>query len=429
MAGATHKTTVGDGTNATSYATASFSSTNGDWLLAFVSFAPVTGPGVLPTLSSTHGTWELVGWITTSVPTSSLRLCLFICQANGNTGTATIDFSGNTQIRCLWSITEFSGLASTYPVVQVAHTTVTSQTPSLAFPAAAENAANIIVGGINAGNVTIGEGSGLTELGETGIIESGSNLQSEWKNGTASSMDWSNSASSACLLYIVELRTAAPSLLALRSKTTSGSGTNATSYATASITSTSGKHLIAMVGNIPTSGTAAQPTLSSAHGTWINRGTYLYSTTDRHTLFTCLANGSSGAVTIDFGAQTQNRCLWSILETDRLAPDGPVVQLVGNTQLFTAAPSVALSAFENAKNGVLATSWSNADNLCMSESGFALGGDSAFVEAATLRSFWKHHNDTTASFTLSASTGCHTIGVELRHVDLNPGAGLLIVSD
>ncbi len=98
-------------------------------------------------------------------------------------------------------------------------------------------------------------------------------------------------------------------------KVTNGSATDATSYATASITPAANALIVAWIGNQVASGTANIPTLSGNGLTWVQQKTVLSGTARRLTMFTARgASPSAGAVTIDMAGQTQMGAEWAIIE-------------------------------------------------------------------------------------------------------------------
>ncbi|MEK7180385.1 MAG: hypothetical protein AAB706_02830, partial [Patescibacteria group bacterium] len=142
-----------------------------------------------------------------------------------------------------------------------------------------------------------------------------------------------------------------------------GETTDATSFATASISPTANRLVLAWVSNLRFGeGTAAAPTLTGAGMTWVQVATVSHTQNPEYrvTLFRALnAAPGSGAVTISFGAETQNTCHWSIeewsgVDTSGTDGSGAIVQS-GTAQSASAASlTVTLAAFGSATNAVAA---------------------------------------------------------------------------
>jgi hypothetical protein len=95
------------------------------------------------------------------------------------------------------------------------------------------------------------------------------------------------------------------------------STTDATSIATASISPTGDNLILAAVSSTTASGYPNVPTASGNGLTWVrvNRNPGIYGTNKRLTLFRAMgASPSSGAITFDFGGQTQTDFAWSVVE-------------------------------------------------------------------------------------------------------------------
>src|SRR5687768_12328361 len=90
------------------------------------------------------------------------------------------------------------------------------------------------------------------------------------------------------------------------------SGTDAASYTTASLTPTANRLiLLTVVSSFGTSGTNQpnNPTVTGCGLTWVNIGFNWHSGRNKISLFRAMGSApSSGALTIDFGGQTQSAC-------------------------------------------------------------------------------------------------------------------------
>lgn len=201
-------------------------------------------------------------------------------------------------------------------------------------------------------------------------------------------------------------------------KTTNKSDSGASSYSTASITPTANKLLLAAVYSGYAAGTPNQPTLTSSGLTWVAVGTVVVGV-NRITLFRALAaSPSAGAVTIDFGGQTQDRCYWSISEFDGTDVggtngSGAIVQYASNYNDLTANTTlvVTLSAFGSANNATYG--FFRAGNIQTAGTGFSLQGSADGTTHCA--SEFRADNDTSVDETWSSSTvTCVGIACEIK---------------
>jgi hypothetical protein len=123
------------------------------------------------------------------------------------------------------------------------------------------------------------------------------------------------------------------------------SNTDATSYATASVTPTNGRVAFAAIATYLSTGTPAIPTASGNGQTWIQLATVTVGSNLRLTVYyAVVASATAGAVTFDFGAETQTAAAWSYLEISLIDNAAPVVQSKTNTATGSSAISVTLDA-------------------------------------------------------------------------------------
>ena len=148
--------------------------------------------------------------------------------------------------------------------------------------------------------------------------------------------------------------------------TEGSSESDSSSYATASISPTADNLVLAFVNQV--TGIAASgsnvPTCSGAGMTWVEVATQSYDSENpdrgRVTMFRALdASPGSGALTFDFGGETQARASWGIIEfsnVDTGGADGAdaIVQVVQDEKLPGASdadtPFLTLAAFEDFAN-------------------------------------------------------------------------------
>jgi hypothetical protein len=200
--------------------------------------------------------------------------------------------------------------------------------------------------------------------------------------------------------------------------TESGDETDLSSYATASVSPSAGRLVVASCANTQNSDNAVQPTISGNGQTWTTLGSVLFATGNRRriTLFAAfIASPSAGAITFDFGGTTQQRLIWSVTEFSGVGGTNvatAVLQTVTNTG--TTPLTVTLAAFNNANNGAFGCFSAN-DTVTSPTSTPGTGWtelsdrNNAGVSPINLSTQWRVDNDTTcdASFTgtISASAG------------------------
>lgn len=211
---------------------------------------------------------------------------------------------------------------------------------------------------------------------------------------------------------------------------TSGSGTNATSFETASISPAASRLILLSIRNIEAAAaTADEPAASGAGLTFTKVRTKTGTDPRRRiTVMRALAaSPSSGVVTISF-TDTQTNCEWSINEFTNVDTTGTngenaVVQSVDALGEGTDAGITAtLAAFADANNATYGAMAANVELSSFAEgSGFTQlslanpGGGSPFVHAAE----WKNSNDTSVDWTWSSSAGIKfAIALEIKFVEL-----------
>jgi hypothetical protein len=208
-----------NGTDATSYTTASVTPTAARLQLLTVMSAVSTGTPNIPTVTGCGLTWVRIGGFNFS---ATHRITVF--RALGLTptaGTLTIDFASGgvsqTQTYGAWGLTEFanvdqSGTNGSGAIVQTVSANsgavVTTLTVTLA---AFSNVNNATFGALGVGaNRTITEGAGFTQLSEIAGSSPGATLATEWKNSNDTSVDWSWTTGSGASGVGVEIKEGPP---------------------------------------------------------------------------------------------------------------------------------------------------------------------------------------------------------------------------
>jgi len=179
--------------SATSYVTASISpAANALVIISISSQAAATAN--TPTVTGASGTWVLIG---TRIDASNTRRVTMLRDqsASPGSGALTIDFAGQTQTNCVWSVDSFTGTivdtanhGAAAIVQNVGNSTTSGATTSFLITLAAfKSSANMAYGQVRnntAGAITVG--SGFTELSQcTGI-----RVDTEYKLND-NTVDWS----------------------------------------------------------------------------------------------------------------------------------------------------------------------------------------------------------------------------------------------
>ena len=201
---------------------------------------------------------------------------------------------------------------------------------------------------------------------------------------------------------------------------TSGTNTtDATSFTTASITPTANQLVIATVVN--TAATAGTPTLSGNGLTWVQIDTQLVAASGvRTTMFRTMgASPSSGAVTIDFGADTQTGCAWAIdafagIDTSGTNGSGAVVQSAKGAVDATSI-TVTLAAFGSTDNGAAFGMGRGRAEASTFDTGWTEIVDTTYSTPNTaIETQWRADNDTTAGASWVTSGKAAGIAIEIK---------------
>lgn len=208
------------------------------------------------------------------------------------------------------------------------------------------------------------------------------------------------------------------------------SNTNATSYATASLTFTAGRLWCAAISNRQSAATVATPTITN----FAQIATVAFNTTgsplERTTLFRS-TSASNGVQTIDFAGVTQANCQWIFFEIagcDTTGTNGAnaIVQSTTNTDDANAGSgiTVTLAAFGSAANGTVGAfgyAATSAQSITAG-SGFAeLDEQTATgAEVGHVSVEWRADNDTTVDITTSNTSAVAGIAAEIKATVITP---------
>lgn len=210
--------------------------------------------------------------------------------------------------------------------------------------------------------------------------------------------------------------------------TANSSSTAGTSFSTASISPTTGRLILcAVASRRADSIQPLSPTVSGCGLTWVQVIGLDYDTSvatlKRLTVYRAMGTASTGAVTFDFGANSQTTCEWVIDEfagtdTSGTNGSGAIVQSASQAyQPVSADPfTVTLAAFASANNGTYGVSTSDRGVVQSVGSGFTQVGSSGVsgVGAMSTMSEFVSTNQTTVAFN-AGGTGNNAgiIGIEL----------------
>lgn len=189
-----------DPSNLSTYSTNSITPTARSLQIATVFTRIGTGPNNTPTITGCNLTWVLVD--TVLVGTNRKLTTLRAMGAAPSAGVLSLDFGGQTQTQCIWSVAEFagadhggtngSGAIAQHPTP----TTGTGTSASLTL-AALYDSHSVAYGATTLGSTpTITRGSGFTEIHNVLGAENGTSVETEYKeNTTAVTSSWSGSQS------------------------------------------------------------------------------------------------------------------------------------------------------------------------------------------------------------------------------------------
>lgn len=222
------------------------------------------------------------------------------------------------------------------------------------------------------------------------------------------------------------------------------SGTDATSYATASGTPAANKLQLLAVHSSQDTTDPASPTCTQASLTFALIDTHLWrsgqASNYRVSLYRALtASPAAGAVTIDFGGTTQTSCAWSWAEVDEDVDlggsngSGAIVQSqiastgVGGTALALSAP---LNAFTDPLRNLVYACWGHriSNGSVTPKTGWSeLHDFSGSTPLGGLETQWNTGEDLTPGGTLSAAALWGGVGIEIRLAAIPAAPNLRVI--
>lgn len=200
-----------------------------------------------------------------------------------------------------------------------------------------------------------------------------------------------------------------------------GSDGSATSYNTNSITIPEGKLVLLACFSQIASGTANEPTVSGWTKVISVAGTVL--TWSRVSLFRVVKTSpASGAITISFGATTNTRCYWAVIQcnnaisTGTNGADGIVQSASAEGYGVSTGLTVTLSAFSNVNNATLGfLRFGAAGPSAGFDQGSGFTNIADYTAGVYMNTEFKTTNDTTVNWTWDSSDkNVHALAVELK---------------
>lgn len=202
--------------------------------------------------------------------------------------------------------------------------------------------------------------------------------------------------------------------------TSSYNNVDATSFATASISPTASRWLVADVWSRDDVGSIAAPTITGLSLSWTTEHTKIPAAGTHQVTRAYAATGGSpgsGAITFNFGAATHDGCAWIVYElsSDVDAAD-PFVQSVSIDVTGTSI-SVTLAAFGSSDNRPLICAAHRANEISNPEAGYTEIGDVSGTgpDEGFAAAYHGTTTDTTPSYSWVTNTSpCIAIASEIK---------------
>lgn len=206
------------------------------------------------------------------------------------------------------------------------------------------------------------------------------------------------------------------------SLTSNSDTTDTTSYTTASVTNTVNRLLLLSVASSRAAADPSVPTITGLSLTWVQVNTALFATTlpqhRRVTVFRALGASATGTVLIDFAAETQTGCMWSLQEFDNVDTSGAngsgaIVQSVPGTSAPANSLTITLAAFSSTNNATYGTAFTL--STITPGAGFTeISESSTTVPTNTMEVEWRVDNDTTVDWTSVPNDEWGGVALEIR---------------
>lgn len=211
-------TSGGDGTDLSSYVTASITPTTNRLVLITIQNSKGTGPAT-PTVTGCGLTWVQVATDTyNTIASSGKRLTVLRAMGTASTGTLTIDYAGATQTGCSWSVAEFggtdtSGTNGSGAIVQSGTAANDGgATPPLVTLAAFGSPNNATYGAAALlGSTAMTAGSGFTQIHSVATTVPNIELQTEWRSTNDTTVDHAGGTTNDWAAAAIEINAASTS--------------------------------------------------------------------------------------------------------------------------------------------------------------------------------------------------------------------------
>ncbi len=201
---------------------------------------------------------------------------------------------------------------------------------------------------------------------------------------------------------------------------TSGSGSSATSFNTASISPGSNKLILLAVASRVSGGGNNIPTATGNGLTWqVVQSAKESASWNMVTILRAMGSSpTSGAVTIDFAGQTQTNAIWSISEYDGVDTSGSngsgaIVQDAENSAAAATSLTVTLGTFSAGANATYGAFVSEVNQNTTFGSGFTEIHETNITDNSG-QTQWKNSNDTTVDWSWTSGARVAGIGLEIK---------------
>lgn len=212
--------------DATAFETDAFQPSSNSLILLFVTSArPVLGGGVPkpPAVTGNGLRWVAVGTVLYGANTDRRLTCFRASGPGPVGGSAVIDFTGETQDFCAWSIFEYSGVDvsgadGSSAITQFFPVTTTGQSLTASLSQSADPGRNVAVGALavdsaSGAGVDVAEGAGYTEIDElkvTQFLSKAGTLQTQDAGAANTVISWTWGSTQSAAALVLEVRAAPP---------------------------------------------------------------------------------------------------------------------------------------------------------------------------------------------------------------------------
>lgn len=208
-----------------------------------------------------------------------------------------------------------------------------------------------------------------------------------------------------------------------------GSGTDATSFTTGTITPNTARPVtigVCHTGSTP----PAQPTVSGTegwNGTFTLEETLVYNLNNRISVYSIVpVSNTDGTITFDFGSETQTRCNWKVIEWAEGNTSAFIVQSPAGSTANSTAPAEEVASLASSSNGiVMYVAYNNAFVTFAADSGWTEIGAEVQNEISIAALWALGGGDLTPSATLSSGVHWAALALEVAAAaaGATPGAG------